>query len=101
MSRKPKVTQAAPTQPVDRDENGFVLDSWGLPISGPARVAVLAKMGRPDPNDEPDAWVEGERAPAGGVADLVATAPEVAPVDADSPVGPVDGNADATELNNG
>lgn len=109
MSRKPKAgapttTQAEPTQPFDRDENGFVLDSWGLPVSGPARVAVLATMGRPDPNDEPDAWAGGERAPTGGVADLLA--PPVEPtdpvvVDQLGGTDPVDGNADATEMNNG
>ena len=107
MSRKPKAsapttTQDEPTRPPERDENGFELDSWGLPVCGPARVAVLAVMGRPDPNDEPDAWAGGEPAPTGGVAVLLNSQIDPAvPIEPVEPVDPGAGNADATEMNNG
>lgn len=45
-SRKPKVTQAEPTQPrkVDPD-TGLELDEYDLPLSGPARVKALKARG--------------------------------------------------------
>jgi hypothetical protein len=64
MSRKPKIeaaelsadeqVQAEATQPRRMDENGFELDSWGLPLVGPRRLAVLD--GRPDPVVDEDGW---------------------------------------------
>ena len=50
------VTQDAPTLPAPRDDNGFELDAWGLPVCGPVRAARLAERGLPDPHDEPEAW---------------------------------------------
>lgn len=38
-----------PTAPPLRDENGFEIDQWGLPVSGPARAARLAETGQVDP----------------------------------------------------
>lgn len=52
----PVTTQAEPTRPRPVDANGRALDEWGLPLNGPARLAALAELGRPDPRDEPDAW---------------------------------------------
>lgn len=51
-----KTTQELPTEPAQRDAAGFELDSWGLPICGPARIERLAVLGLPDPNFEPEAW---------------------------------------------
>lgn len=56
MSRAPKVDQADPTQPQPTREDGLVVDGFGLPISGPARAAALAELGKPDPDLDPDAW---------------------------------------------
>ena len=50
------VTQEAPTAPQARDAFGRLLDQWGLPVSGPCRVAALAEIGLPDPHDDPQAW---------------------------------------------
>lgn len=47
MSKPPKVTQDKPTQPRPTDQTGRQLDRFGLPLSGPARIAALA--GKPDP----------------------------------------------------
>lgn len=52
----PETTQDAPTALPPRDESGFELDNWGLPIVGPVRAARLAELGKPDPNIDPDAW---------------------------------------------
>lgn len=51
-----ETTQAQPTKPRPTDAAGRVLDEHGLPLSGPARRARLTELGKPDPNDEPDAW---------------------------------------------
>lgn len=76
MSRKPKddvaepkVSQDVPTALPPRDEQGFELDSWGLPIVGPVRAARLAALGKPDPNIDPDAWeADAVQLPTGGSA---------------------------------
>lgn len=52
----PKAVQALPTQPRPVDAQGYVLDEWGLPLNGPARLRWLEKLRRPDPRDEPEAW---------------------------------------------
>lgn len=44
-----RVTQEAPTKPVKRDAQGYALDAYGLPLSGPARLRALD--GKPDPRD--------------------------------------------------
>lgn len=51
-----------PTEPPKIDDNGFVLDAWGLPVSGPRRRAVLAEMARRDPRDFPEDWQQPARA---------------------------------------
>lgn len=58
----PVTIQAEPTQPRPVDPaTGRQLDEYGLPLSGPARVARLAELGKPDPREDPDAWVEAEK----------------------------------------
>jgi hypothetical protein len=52
-----ETTQAEPTAPRPVSPEGRALDQWGLPMSGPARARALAEAGKPDPRDEPDAWV--------------------------------------------
>lgn len=47
MAAAPKTTQADPTQPRPVNDTGRTLDQWGLPLSGPARLAALG--GKPDP----------------------------------------------------
>lgn len=47
MAAAPKTTQADATQPRPVDDTGRTLDQWGLPLSGPARLAAL--QGNPDP----------------------------------------------------
>lgn len=57
MTRKVgKISQDAPTKARPVDASGHILDEWGLPINGPARMAVLTELGHDDPNDNPDAW---------------------------------------------
>lgn len=58
MAKAPKQESSSspPTAPQPRDAQGFVLDAWGLPLSGPARVVRLAELGKPDPRETPDAW---------------------------------------------
>ena len=76
----PGVTQEAPTTEQPRDAFGRLLDSWGLPVSGPCRVAALAEIGMPDPHDDPDPW-EGQHAPEPlkfAAAPLPTAEPEVA-----------------------
>lgn len=53
---EPAISQEQPTSPAMRDENGYELDEYNLPRSGPARAAKLTAMGRPDPYDDPKAW---------------------------------------------
>lgn len=43
------VTQETTTQPIPRDAQGYALDEYGLPLSGPARLRALD--GKPDPRD--------------------------------------------------
>lgn len=52
-----ETTQEKPTQPRPVDAAGRELDAFGLPLSGPARRRALEELGRPDPNDEPEAWM--------------------------------------------
>lgn len=55
------VADGEPTKPRPIDRNGRTLDAWGLPISGPARAAALAELGRGDPHFAPEDWpVEAE-----------------------------------------
>lgn len=44
------------TKPRPVDENGRPLDAWGLPLSGPARAAKLAELGKGDPHTNPEDW---------------------------------------------
>lgn len=67
-----ETTQNAPTAEPLRDENGWELDQWGLPICKPVRITRLAALGMPDPNEDPDAW------------------PEMAPDAGDTPPAPAD-----------
>lgn len=55
--------QETSTAPRPVDAQGRELDQWGLPNNGPARVQMLAELGKPDPNLMPDAWTQ-EFAPA-------------------------------------
>ena len=50
------VTQAEPTQEQKRDSDGFVLDEWDLPLSGPRRMEMLAEMEMPDPQVDLAGW---------------------------------------------
>ena len=71
-----ETTQAKPTQPRPVDPGtGRQLDEYGLPLSGPARVARLAELGKPDPREDPEAWRAGEK-PLGkqNKTELLATA---------------------------
>jgi hypothetical protein len=58
----PEVFQDEPTALPQRDERGLELDAYGLPIVGPFRVARLAELEMPDPNDDPDAWADQPQA---------------------------------------
>lgn len=83
MSRRrrdvsPDTTQDQPTQPPARDAQGFELDEWGLPVTGPARIAALERLGRPDPIIDPEGWA----------------APDVDPTPAPLPEEPVTENHD-------
>lgn len=60
---KPEVEQAAPTAARPVDANGRELDQYGLPLNGPARVAALAELGKPDPNDAPEVWADPDDVP--------------------------------------
>lgn len=51
-----KADSNPPTMPRQMSAEGFELDEWGLPLCGPARIAVLEKLGKPDPNISPEAW---------------------------------------------
>lgn len=76
---EPKTSQEEPTKARPRDADGRMLDTWGLPLNGPARVRALD--GRNDPALDPTGWEE--------VAAAVA-APTPPPSDASDPA------ADAT-----
>lgn len=58
VDQKPgrKLEQALPTAARPVDAQGRELDEWGLPLNGPARGRALAKIGKPDPNDDRSAW---------------------------------------------
>ncbi|MBX9727493.1 MAG: hypothetical protein K2X31_01165 [Sphingopyxis sp.] len=58
----PEVFQDEPTALPQRDERGLELDAYGLPIVGPFRVARLAELEMPDPNDDPAAWADQPQA---------------------------------------
>ncbi|MGW8138974.1 hypothetical protein [Sphingomonas zeae] len=60
MAAKPTTIQDDATKPRPVDETGRTLDQWGLPLSGPARLAAL--KGKPDPALE--AVAEAPAAPA-------------------------------------
>ena len=60
MSRQPKTEQAEPTAPRPRDAAGHELDAFNLPLSGPARAAALEALGKPDPDDDPEAWAAAD-----------------------------------------
>jgi hypothetical protein len=40
-------------------KTGRQLDEFGLPLTGPARAAELARLGQPDPREDPAAWDAG------------------------------------------
>lgn len=67
QATEPKKTQAEPTRPRPIDDAGRELDEFGLPLSGPARAAKLARLKKPDPRDNPEAW--GAAPPAAAPAD--------------------------------
>lgn len=52
----PDPTQDKPTAPQPVDANGRLLDQFGVPLNGPARIAALAELEKPDPNTDPAAW---------------------------------------------
>lgn len=62
-TKSPKTAEPETTAPQARDAFGRLLDSWGLPVNGPCRVAALEAIGLPDPNDDPSAW-KGVEPPA-------------------------------------
>lgn len=51
-----KADSNPPTAPRTTDANGFELDQFGLPLCGPARIAALEILGKPDPNISPESW---------------------------------------------
>jgi hypothetical protein len=53
-----ETTQEQPTRPRPTDAMGRQLDEYGLPLSGPARDRALSELGKPDPNVDPDAWLD-------------------------------------------
>ncbi len=54
MARRPTgTTQADPTRQPPTDAAGRPVDTFGLPLNGPARIAALG--GKPDPRDAADA----------------------------------------------
>lgn len=53
-----------PTAPRPRDAQGRELDKWGLPRSGPARVARLQAMKLADPELDPSGWTAAADAPS-------------------------------------
>lgn len=77
MAKSPKTEQAEPTQPAATSAAGFALDRWNLPVSGPARAAALAELGKPDPDHDPDAWAAKDATAAAAVE--VAPALDAAP----------------------
>lgn len=62
MSKRIAEPVGKPTRPRPTDENGFELDEWGVPLSGPRRRAVLAAAGRRDPREHPEDWKADGRA---------------------------------------
>jgi len=51
---EPETSQDEPTRERPVDGDGRMLDRWGLPIGGPARVAALGD--RTDPLVDPAGW---------------------------------------------
>lgn len=68
-----KPRREAATQDRPRDAQGRELDAHGLPLIGPVRVAILAQLGLPDPDIEPEAWRDAKPS-----ADDIAKASEAA-----------------------
>ncbi|HEU4958965.1 MAG TPA: hypothetical protein VFT56_01040 [Sphingomonas sp.] len=56
MAKTPTSTQAEPTRPRPLSKDGRQLDSFGLPLAGPARAAALKKAGKRDPRRHPEDW---------------------------------------------
>lgn len=58
------VSGLTPTKDPVRNAYGLELDRFGLPVNGPARAAVLARMEASDPALEPGEWDfrDGDRA---------------------------------------
>lgn len=52
----PQVSGLTPTKDPVRNAYGLELDRFGLPVNGPARAAVLARMEVSDPALEPGEW---------------------------------------------
>jgi hypothetical protein len=67
-AKEPETTQDAPSAAPPRDANGFELDDWGLPVSGPIRAVRLAEMAMPDPLDDPKAWKKKPASKKGAAA---------------------------------
>jgi hypothetical protein len=63
VAKQPETTQEAATAPVRRNEAGFEIDEWDLPVSGPARANRLEELGLPDPRDNPKAWKSAKTDP--------------------------------------
>jgi len=66
----PQTSQEEPTRARPQDADGRVLDQWGLPLNGPARVRALS--GRVDPAIDPAGWKEAPL-PAAGQSDAADT----------------------------
>jgi len=68
MAREPKprpapeTTQEEPTAERPRDEFGFELDHWGLPLAGPERARRLELLGKSDPDEDPQGWADADAA---------------------------------------
>ncbi len=58
------VSGLTPTKDPVRNAYGLELDRFGLPVNGPARAAVLARLNVSDPALEPGEWDfrDGDRA---------------------------------------
>lgn len=55
-ARPAAVVDEAATKPRPRDKAGRVLDQWGLPLNGPARIRALDALGKRDPHSNPEDW---------------------------------------------
>lgn len=90
-----ETTQEPPTQPASRDANGFELDAWGLPVCGPVRAARLAKLGKADPHDDPEAWAD---APVVGAPVVGAPVTDITDLNSDKGALKSPDNSDASAL---